>query len=515
MAKTDKKSRLLTIVIVVVLGLWAAAMGAYFARDRVKSGPIFKAEPPSESTAGWDRERWLGVYQGRTKIGYAFSRLRAVPGGFELWSKTRIKLRLLDTAQNISLDLQGKLDPDYSMRSIAFEALTDFMQVRATGIREGNDFHLVIETGGEKIEHTLHFEKPPTMEMEWALSQAFKKATLGSEVSFSVFEPMSQKDMPVSVKVVGEEDIKIGDRTIPCWKAEVRMAEQLEYAWIARQDGEVMKEYHPGTGFTMLSEGREEALKVDWAKAGTVDVLVTLMVPSDAELADPRGLTRLKARLAGAPLDNLDMTAPGRQTVDGNTVEVQVEAAIPAVGYALPLTQSLPSAAAQFSAFLEPTPFIQSDQPKIREAAREAVGDAGDAVMATDRLADWVAKNVEPSLVVSIPSALEVLDKKKGACKEHAVLFVALARSLGIPARIVSGIVYSEQMALPGFYYHAWSEVWLADAQGRGSWVAVDPTFNQNPADATHIKLVEGDLDQMLKLMQVIGRIKVEVEDYR
>ena len=148
-------------------------------------------------------------------------------------------------------------------------------------------------------------------------------------------------------------------------------------------------------------------------------------------------------------------------------------------------------------------------------AAGEAVGEAREAVAAVDGLLAWISKNVEPSLVTSIPSALEVLGKKKGACKEHTVLFIAMARSLGIPARTVSGIVYSDQQMIEGFYYHAWAEVYLAGPDGAGSWVSVDPSFNQNPADATHVKLIEGDLEKMLNLMQVIGRLRVEVEDYR
>jgi hypothetical protein len=66
-----------------------------------------------------------------------------------------------------------------------------------------------------------------------------------------------------------------------------------------------------------------------------------------------------------------------------------------------------------------------------------------------------------------------------------------------------------------GFYYHAWAEVWLGGSDGSGSWVAVDPTFKQFPADATHIKLKEGELGDMIQLMQVIGKLRVEVEDYR
>jgi len=42
--------------------------------------------------------------------------------------------------------------------------------------------------------------------------------------------------------------------------------------------------------------------------------------------------------------------------------------------------------------------------------------------------------------------------------------------------------------------------------------VAVDPTFGQFPADATHVKLAEGGLDHDVSLIGVIGRLRFGVE---
>jgi hypothetical protein len=42
----------------------------------------------------------------------------------------------------------------------------------------------------------------------------------------------------------------------------------------------------------------------------------------------------------------------------------------------------------------------------------------------------------------------------------------------------------------------------------------VDPILNQVPADAAHIRLVEGDLDRQADLVRVIGRLKVEVKEF-
>lgn len=57
--------------------------------------------------------------------------------------------------------------------------------------------------------------------------------------------------------------------------------------------------------------------------------------------------------------------------------------------------------------------------------------------------------------------------------------------------------------AFQGFLYHTWAESLV-----NGQWVAIDPTFHQIPADATHIKLVEGENpSELLPLVNLIGKI--------
>src|SRR3989304_7656476 len=58
MSKNDKKSRVLTVAIIIALGLWAAAIGAYFARNRVKSAPLIVADPPGSAAGKRGEEGW-------------------------------------------------------------------------------------------------------------------------------------------------------------------------------------------------------------------------------------------------------------------------------------------------------------------------------------------------------------------------------------------------------------------------------------------------------------------------
>ena len=74
-----------------------------------------------------------------------------------------------------------------------------------------------------------------------------------------------------------------------------------------------------------------------------------------------------------------------------------------------------------------------------------------------------------------------------------------------LPARQVTGIGYSN--AVGGFGYHAWGEVYV------GRWVAMDPTWGENRADATHVKFAVGDTESIGAIVGLFGSIKIEVVD--
>jgi len=73
-------------------------------------------------------------------------------------------------------------------------------------------------------------------------------------------------------------------------------------------------------------------------------------------------------------------------------------------------------------------------------------------------------------------SAADTFALKSGACRDLAVLFIAIARRLGFGARFVSGYLFDppgDGTALQGVgATHAWAEVYLPDA----GWIEFDPT---------------------------------------
>ena len=117
----------------------------------------------------------------------------------------------------------------------------------------------------------------------------------------------------------------------------------------------------------------------------------------------------------------------------------------------------------------------------------------------------WVYDYLEKNPTASLPSALDVLEMKKGDCNEHSILFTALARAIGLPTKIYVGLVNLYGYA---YYYHAWCAVWL------GKWVPIDPTFNQFPADVGHLKLKEGEIAEQAVVLKVVGKLKIEAIEY-
>ncbi len=141
---------------------------------------------------------------------------------------------------------------------------------------------------------------------------------------------------------------------------------------------------------------------------------------------------------------------------------------------------NLPIQDAAFQPFLSSSAYIQSSHPAILAKATEILAGEINSFRAAEKLCRWVYTAIHDKKISGgFDSSLTALESGTGDCTEHTVLFIALARSVGIPARICSGLVFSRN----AFYYHFWPEVYV------GKWLQMDATHNQVIADATHIQL--------------------------
>lgn len=161
-----------------------------------------------------------------------------------------------------------------------------------------------------------------------------------------------------------------------------------------------------------------------------------------------------------------------------------------------------PARSGEAERWLQSDPMMDSDHPGIIAAAKKILGDTAPAgEEAVSRIARWVFSALDKRLATHLPAASVILEKKFGDCTEHTWLAVALLRVSGMPARVVYGIAYTGDLERV-FAYHAWVEV-IID----GHWVAVDPTWGQDAADATHLKFGHeaGGVAPFLDALEIIS----------
>ena len=137
--------------------------------------------------------------------------------------------------------------------------------------------------------------------------------------------------------------------------------------------------------------------------------------------------------------------------------------------------------------FTRPTEFIDINT-KIERKAEEIIGTDDDLYSVVFKVAEWTNLNINYNLTTLTAEAVQpsswVLDNRKGVCDEMTNLFISFLRSVGIPARFVSGMVYSNI----GYDWgpHGWAEVYFPEY----GWVPFDVTFGEYGwLDPSHIKL--------------------------
>lgn len=482
---------------------------ALFARtyEEVATPIALTLDPQSEGV----EESWSGIYVGDQKIGYTLHREAPTEdGGRVLQERTQMRLLLLGAPNDMTLASDIRLDATGRVDTLLAQVKTEVqgmpVTLRAEGRTRGDGMELQLFQGGSKLT-TLQLDEVPATPTTLYPSLFSAERAVGDRVSLPFFSPMSLGRSEAVVEFLGREPAFLPDGTeVSAWRVKMEAnGQQIEA--VVTESGRRLQEQEVdgGLGMRVLAETQEAALNEGWPAdaSDAVDLIALSSIPISEPLpGGGRGLSRLVLKVDGPDTVDALLVRFHGENWDPETRHLTIEVpSIPEQSYPLPSNDRA------LRPWLRSTTFAPSDNPRIRRQAGKVVGDELMAHDAARRLNSWVYKWVAKVPVAGVPSALEVLDSQRGDCNEHTTLYTALARSLGLPTKMAAGIVYSESIFEDGaFYYHAWPEVWLGDR-----WVPVDPTFGQAPADATHLKLVEGELDKQMELMGVIGRLSLTV----
>ena len=502
-------------VAALVLVTWFALIGWQVRRE------YFQPELTRLAEAALSLAPGVSFYTlrlGERTVGQATSRLDTIPEGFALEDVMVLDLPALGQTGSAVARTTVFLSHSLVMESFSFSLDSEVGRFRADGVLDADStLRVTIDAGGELQDVSYRFAEPPIFSAALPIRIAMAgELEVGNTLRLPVFDPSTLSTRAVEVRILEHDTLVVADSasfdagsgrwspsrydSIPAWKiAEVHGGVQVE-SWV-HEDGRILSA-SSALGFTMEKTEYELARQAQEDASGLAslvideDVILSTAVRSNVDLGAVEEHDVLRFRLTGVELSGFQLDG-GRQTLSGDTLTVRRED-----WDALEPGFSLPYKLMDFRETLESESLIQSDDPRIQDEARRAVGRwLRDPTRAAGILTRRVDGMLTKSVTFSVPSALQVLESRQGDCNEHTVLYVAMARALGLPARTAVGLVYLDG----SFFYHAWPEVWL------GEWVAVDPTFGQYPADASHIRFVVGGLAQQVEIIRLIGRLNIEV----
>jgi hypothetical protein len=475
-----------------IVGAWAALLIA-LATSQLPH-PADPVDPdghgPQPLAEGAGEEIWTGVYMNGSKIGYGHYRAApATDASIRIDETSLLRLTVLDREQTVRATVTAHAGSDLAIRRFEVALITDLGTFAAHGRVADGQLDLEVRTGGETTHTRLPLAAPLYLPSTARARLGATPLREGDALTVQVFDAAAMQHQKMTLRVVGREMLTVAGAAMPAWKVRESFRGMESDVWLD-DEGRTLRERGP-MGLEVRRESAHDAVTAGWRDA-PLDLMGAVAVPV-ADIDAPAERRRLHLRLAG--IEGIRIPTDGRQRLDGDALLVERER-VPEASYRLPY------AGAERRADLEPTLFLQSDHPRVAAAARAAVGAERDPLRAAERLRRWVHDTLEKRPAATLPNALQVLETRAGDCNEHAVLFAALARAVGLPSRVVAGLVYQDGV----FLYHAWNEIWLGDA-----WLTVDATFDQMPADVTHLKLVEGGPETHAALVPLIGRVSIRV----
>ncbi|MFA6032763.1 MAG: transglutaminase family protein, partial [Myxococcota bacterium] len=397
-------------------------------RDRV-TGHAPRVPAGARLSASTDSsEEYMGAYIAGERVGWMSTITTHNGDGWITRQSGEIRFRLQGNEKKIETASTAETDKNYLLRAFEIRITADGIEMSASGTVSGSKVKATIVMGGETREIEIPVKKDPQVDLSMDRYLSAKGAKAGDSFDLEVFDPQSLSMLPVKVDVIGIEKIKVMDVDVEATHLRRKVGGAFFDAWID-QSGRTLMEQGP-LGITLVMENQAEGRRRG-IKTGK-DLIDAASIKSAKEIPYPESLAMMKMLISGVDLKPFDL-AGGRQQFSNGVLIVTREdrSALKVV----PIPVGDPSMAK----FLAGSTFIESESPEIRKAALQAIGGSVSLPEAAFRLNQWLFRTLRKKNVAGIPDALSTLKSGEGDCNEHSYLFVAMARSVGIPARVNVG----------------------------------------------------------------------------
>lgn len=516
------------LIAATILFLWVAGLGFLVRREVFRPDTERFAELGLRVAPG---ATYYAVMRDGRHIGFASSTIDTTETAIQMVDYLVADLPIDGRSHRASARTRVRLSRGMRLRDFHLQIEAEQGPVTASGTMEGDSVIVVVvqtdpaaPADTQRVPVTGPVLLPTMVPLAIALQQ---RPEVGVTHALPVFDPVARAAKTASVRVAAESLFVVHDSSTydPATRQWVGVLPDTVRAWLLDDgnattiDGWVDSQGRivsgSQLGIVTLERRPYEVAFENWqigkrARSGTAvpsgeDILEATAIASNAR---PGGMAeRLRVVLRGVDLVGFDL-ASERQRVTGDTLTItrDAESALEARYRLGRLFRSIPREERRpMMENLRAEPLVETMDPDIRALAGRLRGTDRDPRVVAQRVHQWVYDSLAKRTTFGIPSARAVLAARAGDCNEHTQLYVALARSAGVPARVAAGLVHLNGK----FYYHAWPEVYL------GNWVAVDPTLGQFPADASHLRFVVGGLDRQAELLRLIGTLDIDVLEAR
>jgi len=476
-------------------------MGLLFKRVQDQNQNVRPLQSTINSVA--PTENWMGIYtgdpdQGGGRIGFFHTRTQPVTvdgeKGADYYLTLKFNASVLDIPSDMSMKGKTTILEDSGLQGFDFKVGSESGHLmEASGEVQGSSMKVNITTAGETFPMDIPVDNGLFLSGGLGTTQLNLPALeLGESITVPAFDPLTfSYSQTATIECVGEEQFYFDGEVIPAKVLTTTVGGIPTNVWVSYTE-EILKIETP-FGFWVQKITQEEALRA-LDTTGTTDVLDSVAIRPTG-LKPFRGAETMTIRISGL---NRNISLPEtalQQLIEPDVYRIQQGS--------ISNDDEPPLNEADKTYFLRSDPFIQTASPAIKAFSKQIFGENTNRWKQAELLRDWTFENIDKTIVLTFPSALDVLQSREGDCNEHTVLYTALARSAGIPTQIAIGIVWSDDLG--GFYYHAWPEVFV------GKWMPLEPTLGQDVADATHIKFLSGSIEQWPKLAAYIGQIQIEI----
>ena len=457
-------------------------------------------------------DRWYEVYLGGGKVGYVSDIMQK--DGDVIKSRNEFVMQIKRAGQSIEITVEQETKEKISGELIEFSTETKMagIPMLKKGRVEGEELVVYEKQFISGKETRYPFD--PEGGMSWGLRKqvmenGFQEA--GKTYELKVYSPDMGMKKPVKAKIIcfGEKPIEIGENKIKAFEVHMELKSPfgsvITKSWFDENCIALKTVVNMGgMNIAIIEVPKKKAKKME---EEAHELLLSSVVPLDAAVPNSDINTFIMKAIKGKWSAKLfEGNGQKIEKINDNSIRVIVDQS---------LKKKKVEGETDLKPFLSSSVYLDTDDLLIQKLAKKGKGKAKTSQEIANKLTKFVFRYMSnKNYEVGFATASEVARNKAGDCTEHSILLAALGRALGIPSRVVTGLVYADEFEdqKDVLVYHMWTQFYIDD-----QWVNLDSALGlvKCPADRITFSvdsLEEDTIASVLPLMELINNLKVTVQ---